>query len=930
MAAGVLGEDVERSPDPAAATRLLDRLAARDPATRERLETDAGLRATVATVGAAGPYLSRICLGDPGALDVLGALDRRPVLEPAAAFDDLVATGVDGGGRARALEAMAAQVARFKQRELLRLAARDLTGLDDLDATVAGLSRLADDVLTEACRGVAGAGTLAVIAMGKLGAEELNYASDIDVVLVGDADPRPALTIARAAWKVDLDLRPEGRSGPMIRSMASYCAYWDRWADTWEFQALLKARPSAGDGELGQRWASEAEARLWSRPFGAEELREVRDMKRRAEHEVARRGLSDRELKLGPGGIRDVEFAVQLLQMVHGRHDADLRVRATLPALDVLAAGGYVATSDADALAEAYRWLRIVEHRVQLSLGEQAHAVPRDAAAHTRLARVLGFRDTATRPAVAQFDQVLRGHRQTVRTLHERLFFRPLLEAFTSPPPSARGERAGLGPAAVEDRLAAFGFSDAARTRQAVLELTRGFSRASRLWQQLLPLVLGWLSDAPDPDLGLLGLRAMAANPHARDQTTALVRESAESARQLCLLLGTGPNFTRDLLRNPDLLRAPGTPGLAAETPPLVPTGAPAARHELADRARRSLGWRSGTRQQQEGLQAFRRSEELRIAARDVLGDADVERTGRDLTALADAVLAVAVDLVDPQVALAVIAMGRLGGRELSYASDLDVLVVYDGADPGSTDASAPVAGAADAAAQALLALINGETPAMRVYTLDTSLRPEGRQGPVARSLDAYAAYYRRWAHTWERQALLRGRVVAGDAEVGRRFTALAEDFVWGRPFTADDVRDVRRTKARIELERIPAGEDPQFHLKLGRGSLSDIEWTVQLLQLRHGVVATGTLEALTALVAVGAIEPADATVLAEAYRFCQHTRNRLTLVRGAAADSLPTAGAHLTTLARSLDTTATGLREEYRRVTRRCRRVVERLFYEQ
>jgi glutamate-ammonia-ligase adenylyltransferase len=269
--------------------------------------------------------------------------------------------------------------------------------------------------------------------------------------------------------------------------------------------------------------------------------------------------------------------------------------------------------------------------------------------------------------------------------------------------------------------------------------------------------------------------------------------------------------------------------------------------------------------------------------------------------------------------------MGRLGGRELAYNSDLDLLFVFDTPpDRRAEDA----AGDAEATATALVRLLAGTTPATGMYRVDTALRPEGRQGPQARSIDAYAAYYERWAQVWERQALLRGRFIAGDARLGSRFATLASDFVWGRPVGAAEWRQIRRTKARIERERVPPHEDPKFHLKLGPGSLSDIEWTTQLLQLQHGVRQTGTIAALDTLVRGGVVTTADHQVLVEAYRFCEHTRNRLALVRDGSSDSLPTTGRHLTALARSLGTTASGLRDEYRRRTRRARRVVERLFY--
>ncbi len=887
--------DVERSADPSAAGRAIDRLIGEHPGLRSRLSGDRSLRVGLVTVTAASPFLARWCLTDPGAVDILADLDRRPAL--------------DAGG----------DLARWKRREVLRIAARDLTGRDPLADVVAALSALADDLLVAACERSDQHGALAVIAMGKLGAEELNYASDIDLLFVGDGDPRGVLDRLRPVWRTDMDLRPEGRNGPLIRTLASYQSYWDRWARTWEFQALLKARPVAGDRTVAAAWQEAAAQRVWERPFGADELREVRAMKVRAEREMSRRGLTDRELKRGRGGIRDIEFAVQLLQLVHGRADPGLRGRATVPALAALADGGYVARDDADALLGAYRWLRTVEHRLQLWEDQPVHAVPTNGDARDRLARILGFRDGPDRTARAGFEEELRSHQATVRSIHERLFFRPLLEAFSVELPSIRPTSpvATVGPAlsraALGDRLAAFGFSDAARTRAAVVELTRGLSRSSHLWQQLLPLVMEWLSQAPDPDLGLLGLRSLAENHHARGVLTSVFRESAESARQLCCLLGTGPGFARTLLRRPDLLRSFASGPAAGDDADRLVAG------------QRSLVWRRKPREVQEGLAAWRRAATFEIAADDVLGRAEIDVTGRALTTLAESVMRTALGAVDTDadVPLAVIAMGRLGGRELSYASDLDVMLVFD-----AEEHDAEAARRAETLAARFVHLVRGETPATGVYPLDTSLRPEGRQGPIVRSLNAYTSYYARWAETWERQALLRSRWIAGDAELGHRFAAVAERFVWDRPLTDDDERAIRRSKARVERERIPAGEDPQFHLKLGRGSLSDVEWTVQLLQLRHGVRGPGTMDALDALVKVGALDPGDARILLDAYRFCERTRNRLALVRGSHGDALPAAGPVLTSLARSFGTTATGLREEYRRRTRRSRRVVERVFY--
>jgi glutamate-ammonia-ligase adenylyltransferase len=310
-----------------------------------------------------------------------------------------------------------------------------------------------------------------------------------------------------------------------------------------------------------------------------------------------------------------------------------------------------------------------------------------------------------------------------------------------------------------------------------------------------------------------------------------------------------------------------------------------------------------------------------RIAAADVLGLDELRVTSRRLTELADVILSAALETIQPPLPMAIIAMGRFGGAELAYPSDLDVLVVYDGSTPADHSA-------AEAATEELFRFVQGETPAHGMYEMDAGLRPEGKQGLLARSVDGYRLYLERYARTWERQALVRARPVTGDANLIQEFQAVIEPFVWEAPVTTETVREIRRMKARIERERIPAGEDPQFHLKLGRGSLSDIEWTAQLLQLQHGVRSPGTLPALDALVAAGFLDPGDQSILTEAYAVCDRFRNRAYLVRGAPTNSLPAAGPQLTHLARSFELTSGGLRDEYRRVTRRARDVMERLFY--
>ena len=482
-------ELIAASADPGAARLALERHDI------DALAASGSLAAAVALYGASRWVVDAMAV-DPGATAVLAALDD-PV-DVGAAQDDR-------------------DLVRRHRRELLRVGARDLLGLDDLGATVVALSDAAAGAIRASLRLAGADGAVAVVAMGKLGGRELNFASDVDLLLVA-ADPeaseaalRRAMASLRGCVRVDLGLRPEGRDGALVRSVEGYEAHWRRWSEPWERQALLKAAVVAGDDDLGREWEDAAARAVWERSFTADDIRSIRALKERAEAEVARRPGGERDVKRGLGGIRDVEFAVQLLCLVHGGPDPTLRVRGTVAALAELAAGGYVALDDATALAEAYASLRRVEHRLQLVDLAPAHVLPDDGAGLDRLARSLGERATAERSAGDALIAALRAHRATARRVHERLWFRPLLGAF------AGRDRA----------LAAFGFADAERTTEGIAELSRGLTRSSRLMQQLLPLVLDWLSRSPAPDLGLLGLRRLADGPAPRNRRTCRAARSA-------------------------------------------------------------------------------------------------------------------------------------------------------------------------------------------------------------------------------------------------------------------------------------------------------------------------------------------------------------------------------------------------------------------
>jgi [glutamine synthetase] adenylyltransferase / [glutamine synthetase]-adenylyl-L-tyrosine phosphorylase len=909
-----LRDALDRSADPLVARAHLTRVLDAHPWLAEEVASDELLRDAVIAVTTASRSLFVALERDPVAVTMLrsAALHAKPDY----AMESLPLLASDDPLRA---------VRRWKRQHIVRIAGRDLLGLAELREVASELTELAQSCLQAAVEFVKPTVALSVIGMGKLGGGELNYASDVDVLFVHDGDQADAERAARAVlafmtrptpegivFRTDVDLRPEGRSGALSRTVDAFTVYWQRWAQHWELQALIKASPVAGDVRVGQAFMAAAEPFVWPDVLDPDAVREVRAMKARTEGLLRQRGVSDRELKLGPGGIRDIEFAIQLLQLVHGRHDQSVRSRATLDALEQLAIGGYVTTRDARALDAAYNWLRTVEHRLQLVEEQQTHTLPTDGTALVHLARVLGFRDRADVTAVEAFQGAHHTQQKTVRAIHERLFFAPLLDTL-----------AGAGPlsaAAAEERLTAFGFRDIEQTRAALRELTAGLTRRSRVMQQLLPVLLGWLSAAPDPDLGLLQLRRLTEG-YTRSSTVARrFRETPVAAERACRILGSSRVLGLALHRQPDFL------DVLADDDAL----AGAVSHDaLIDEAVGTLDWREDDKARRNGLRRFKRRHVLRVGARDLLGFGDLTTVERELSDIADASVEAALQSLEPDLPFAVIGLGRLGGRELSYASDIDVLFVYEGSGARAFDRAEQVA-------TRLVRAIGETTAEGQTFRVDTRLRPEGKQGMLARSLAGYESYWKERAQVWEFQTLTRARFVAGDASLGARFVEAATMFVYRDPFADEWRREIRRMKARIERERIPPGEDPRFHLKLGRGSLSDVEFTVQLGQLAHGggnplVRTPSTRAALDALIALGAISHDDGERLAEAYVLCERARNYRYLLTGTSGDSLPIDGEEAIHLARMLGYVhrpQQTLRDEYRRVTRRARDVVERIFY--
>ncbi|MEV1333098.1 bifunctional [glutamine synthetase] adenylyltransferase/[glutamine synthetase]-adenylyl-L-tyrosine phosphorylase [Micromonospora costi] len=842
---------------------------------------------------------------------------------------------------------------------LLRIAAADLTGGRGLEQTMAALSALADDTL-RAAYGIAVAelpeGTavprLAVVAMGKCGGDELNYVSDVDVIFVAasDDDLAAATTVATrlihicglVAWPVDAALRPEGNRGPLVRTLASHLAYYGRWARTWEFQALLKARPAAGDLELGQEWIEQLAPLLWRAAERPEAVEDVRAMRRKIIDNIPPKEL-EREIKRGPGGLRDIEFAVQLLQLVHGRGDESLRVPGTIPALRALVAGGYVGRADGEALLRGYRFLRGVEHRLQLQGLRRTHTVPTDPNALRWLAAALGYTATPGRSAVEEFRAEWVTHASEVRRLHAKLLYRPLLEAVARVP--ADGLR--LTPEAARRRLEILGFGDPAGALRHLQALTGGVSRTAAIQRTLLPVLLSEFADAPEPDRGLLNYRQVSDKLGSTPWYLRLLRDEGPVARRLARVLSSS-RYAADLLaREPEALR------LLAEENELAPRPRDVLYEGFTAAAARHTDPVEATR----AVRALRRRELVRIACADVLCRAgslaptparpdgngrrgaaltEVAAVGAALTDVTDATLAAALRTAraaqptPPGLRFAVIGMGRLGGYESNYLSDADVLFVYD-PPPGADESAASAA--AHGVAEELRRLLGMPAPDPPLG-VDADLRPEGRQGPLVRSLAAYAQYYARWSRMWEAQALLRARFVCGDADLGAEFEALVDPVRYPADgLTREQIVEIRRIKARVEHERLPRGADPATHTKLGRGGLADVEWAVQLLQLRHGgavpaLRGTRTLDALAAARDAGLVDPADAAAMAAGWTLAAQVRNALMLVRGRAGDQLPRHGVELAGVVRLLGADDPGqFLDDYLRTTRRSRAAMERVF---
>jgi glutamate-ammonia-ligase adenylyltransferase len=868
-----LGRALASAPDPEMARVALSRVGER-PEARALLD-DAGLAEATAPLLGFSSAAADFLVAHPEEVGLFRDLGSR-------GWDDL---RTEARGDVDRLGAEAG-LRRFRHRSLFRVACRDLRGAK-LEDVVREVTWVAEACLEVGVEEIAGDG-IAVIGMGKLGGAELNYASDVDVLFVHGDDLQPeeaARAAARliallsqptaegVALRVDPSLRPEGRAGALSRSLPAMVEYYARHAATWEKQALLKARPVAGDAALGERFLEQVAPVVYPEGLEPSAIEDVRHMKVRLEEYVRARGKEAIEVKRGRGGIRDVEFAVQLLQLVHGRREPRLREPNTLRALSVLAEEGYVALADAQALASSYRFLRTLEHRLQLARDVQTHELPADEPSLRRLARSMGLEDgNALRSAHA-------ANAEAVRDLHLRLFYRPLLEAFAGPV----APRPGTDRPATVELLSAMGFRDPETAFGRLDRLIGSGTRMGKVLEHVFTVAGPALALAPDPDAALVRFERVVEGFEG-DEPADRLASNPDLARRLALAVGASSWLSDGLAGRPEALSVldPGEEMGSIEGR-LLAVGAAYTAHDVA-----------------------------------------VPEVGRTLAEVADAAVGQAVEAASPGVPFAVLGLGKLGGRELNFASDLDVVFVYEGEGPDAFEEAVR-------AAEAALVGIRE-----RGFEADADLRPEGRNGPLARSLAAYLEYWERWGQTWEFQSLLKARAVAGDETLGRRLALAAADFAYPGFLPVERVAEIRRMRVRMERERVKPADARRFHFKLGHGGLADVQFAVELVQMRYGnereaLRTTNTVEALEALAAERLVEDSVSLALGEAYVFLNEVKNALEIDRRVRAEAIPPTPEGQLALARRLgyeEYPRQAFLEDYRRITRRARGAMDRVFY--
>lgn len=890
--------------------------------------------------------------------------------------------------RGESLSAFRRRLRRGRQRELLRLQAREALGSAPVEvsaAEVAALAEAAVEIALERAQddlslrwGAPEADDGApnppcVLGMGKLGGGELNLCSDIDLVFLfrtgqgrtaggaqapvdvrtffgalaaAVADALGRVTEDGLVFRVDLGLRPEGRSGELAHSLDGAVSYYQHWGQTWERAALLKARPVAGDRALGRQFLAEVEPFVFRRSLDFTAVEDFKALKSRIDAGAAQRPGGSEDLKVGRGGIREVEFVVQTLQLIHGGRRPEVRERGTLPALAALCRAGVLEPAAADGLARGYRFLRTLEHAVQALRFVRTHRLPRDPDELSLLGRRMGLGAEAD-PAAGLL-AALAGVRAEVRGAFDGLFRGAGAPAGETP--GDREARSLLSltrdDADAAERLCLAGFRDPGRALEALRVLREGpfaarsSPRARRTLERMAPRLLAEVASSADPDQALQRLGDFLVASKARASYLALLEENPSTARLLIALFGASGYLSRYLIAHPELLDelvsadAAGPYRVAAD---------------LDEELEETLHRCADDEEWLDALRRFRNAEFLRVALGDLWGALTAEEVGRRLTRVAEVCLdaacrharrSLARRLGEPLSAdgtparFAILGLGKLGGAETDYHSDLDLLFLYSSRGCAPARGGGPVAAPEFFArlAQRVMSLLSARTREGIAFRTDARLRPSGRAGPLVTSLEAFAAYHGKGSQTWERQALVKLRPVAGDRGLGEEALEVAQRLLYAGPPARDPRPDIARMRERIELEAEQRGGGVRVDLKAGAGGIVDVEFAAQALQMLHGwrtaaLRSANTLEALSALTRAGALADERAEALSDGYVFLRRLEAKLRILQDRPTDVLPTDPRGLAKLARSMGVQGAGGAERLLSDVRRHRRRIREAF---
>lgn len=910
------------APDERLALATMLRLAEESPAEVRSALSDAELRADLALcLGGSEVIAQGLGLMGSGWLKFFRAACSTSAESLEAALHFTAGASAERNEAARRLS-------EFKRRLFLQIAIADLTRQLEVAETMRAMSKLAAECIggaLECARMILGSkapatGQFCVLAMGKLGARELNLSSDIDLVYVFDGPEDESEAAARLGetltdllssecFRVDMRLRPGGRNSLLVTTFLGALSFYQSFGQTWERAALLRARPLAGELEVGWRLIEELRRFVYRRFLDFETLRQLRAMKHRIERELRAPDLIERNIKLGYGGIRELEFIVQALTLLWGGRDPRLRTEQTLGGLERLGALGYLDPGRARELAAAYLFLRDVEHKLQIVAERQTHVLPVDEAGMRSLAARMSFGKDGD--AAMRLGAELRRHRELVAAQ-----FREMLGAAEDRSAGAASEhaerawRAALDPSQAAPALAAMGFARPKESAGHLMLLARGpehalaitSPRRRELLERLGPLLLDEIPALADPDLALMNLAAFIAAIGVHTSFLDLLEQHPATRRVVLSLFASSAYLSTVFIRHPDMLDTLVRSDLARPRRD---------RAELDEELRGLVAASPDVESRLDAIRAFRHQEFLRIAIADLAGDLDADAVQAELGVLAEVVVRCALDLageeagariaIAPTLELAAIAMGRLGAGEMSYNSDLDLIFVYH--DRSAADEDGGVA--ASRIAQKMIAVLEARTREGYAYKIDLRLRPSGNAGPLVVSLDGFREYHRAGAAVWERQALVRARVIAGAAELSAEVEAARREFVFGRRLSAAEVGEIAAMRERIERE-LGAGGDGRINIKQGRGGLVDVEFLTQMMALRYGhahpeLTKRSTVELIRAIGTCDLLDRATAAQLESDYRFLSRLENRLRIETDQPAWAFSTDAGSLGHLARRM-----------------------------